>query len=290
MKRVVEAAARLLEKGESCVLATVVRTKGMTPQKPGAKQLIPEKGRPVGTLGGGCVEGDIWFYAKEMLREKSGPQLRSYYLDEDVAAKDGLVCGGTMFFYLEPVDEPQLGSYLQEILGAFSGGPAVALATVVAAPKEAQARVGTRMLVREDGSTLGSLEHPALEEQAKRVAPEVAPVGKTDYLVAEDGVEVFVEGFAAPPALVILGGGHVGKAVYELARTLGFRIFVVDDRPEFANPERFPDAEDTIVTEFERAFEHIPVNFNTYVLVATRGHRYDRDATLAAAKAPARYV
>ena len=111
MKEVIEETVRLLKKKEPCVLATVVRTKGMTPQKAGAKQLIREDGSSVGTLGGGCVEGDIWFYAKQMLREKSGPQFRDYYLNEDVAAKDGLVCGGTMYFFIEPFWQPQ--AYLQ---------------------------------------------------------------------------------------------------------------------------------------------------------------------------------
>ena len=71
MKEVIEETLRLLKKNEPCVLATVVRTKGMTPQKAGAKQLIRLDGSSVGTLGGGCVEGDIWFYAKEMLRKRA---------------------------------------------------------------------------------------------------------------------------------------------------------------------------------------------------------------------------
>ena len=53
--------------------------------------------------GGGCVEGDIWFAAKEMLRQGGGPEFKDYYLNEDIAARDGLVCGGTMYFYLEAV-------------------------------------------------------------------------------------------------------------------------------------------------------------------------------------------
>ncbi|MFQ5641729.1 MAG: XdhC family protein, partial [bacterium] len=137
MQEIIEEAIKLMEKQEPCVLATVVRTKGMTPQKAGAKQLIRRDGSSIGTLGGGCVEGDIWFYAKEMLREKSGPQFRDYYLNEDIAAKDGLVCGGTMYFYLDPLfEQKDFLAYAKEVVHAYQGGPAVSTATVVSVPED----------------------------------------------------------------------------------------------------------------------------------------------------------
>ena len=107
MKEVIQEAVRLLDEAQPCVLATVVRTKGSTPQKPGAKLLVRKDGSGVGTLGGGCVEGDIWFAAKEILRRQGGPEFRDYLLNEDIAARDGLVCGGTMYFFIEPLWEPR---------------------------------------------------------------------------------------------------------------------------------------------------------------------------------------
>ena len=96
MKEVIQGAVETLRDGRPCVLATVVRTKGSTPQKAGAMLLVKDDGSGLGTLGGGCVEGDIWFAAKEMLRDGSGPEFKDYYLNEDIAARDGLVCGGTI--------------------------------------------------------------------------------------------------------------------------------------------------------------------------------------------------
>ena len=107
MKEVIQETLRLLADEQPCVLATVVRTKGSTPQKPGAKLLVRKDGSGVGTLGGGCVEGDIWFAAKEILRRDGGPEYRDYLLNEDIAARDGLVCGGTMYFFIEPLRQPQ---------------------------------------------------------------------------------------------------------------------------------------------------------------------------------------
>ena len=91
MKDVYEEALNLENQQREFVLATVVNTKGSTPQKPGAALLIRHDGSTVGTLGGGCVEGDIWFAAKEALRERTGPIFKDYYLNEDIAARDGLV-------------------------------------------------------------------------------------------------------------------------------------------------------------------------------------------------------
>lgn len=290
MKEVIEESVRLMEAGDPCVVATVVRTKGMTPQKAGAKQLIRKDGSSLGTLGGGCVEGDIWWYAQQILKEKSGSQFRDYYLNEDIAAKDGLVCGGTMYFFVEPIWQPkEILPYAKEIVKAYNGGPPISIATVVSNPGK-NMKPGERLLIKEDGSTSGSWPDKTLQEQVIKIGKRLASFGANEFLEAEDGTGVYIEGFTTPPALVIMGGGHVGRAVYNLAVTLGFRVFVIDDRPEFSNKRRFPQAEKTVVADFDKGLEELSVNFNSYILIATRGHRYDDTATHAAVKTPARYI
>ena len=290
MKKIIEEALKLLEKQEPCVLASVVRTKGSTPQKAGAKLLVRQDGSFVGTLGGGCVEGDIWYAAKEILENHGGPEFRDYYLDEEMAARDGLVCGGTMYFFIEPFwSADAYLPFAMEINKAYQGGPAVAIATVVNDPAEHKIQ-GTKLLIREDGSTLGSLGVPELEQLVVKVGRKLAAYGDNEHVQAQDGTEIYVEGFTSPPTLVVMGGGHVGKAVYTLAATLGFRIYIVDDRPEFANKERFPEAVQTIEEDFAVGLEKVPINSNTYILVATRGHRYDDMAVEAAVKTSARYI
>jgi len=289
MKEVIKEAVSLLEKGEPCVLATVVRTRGSTPQKPGAKLLVRKDGSGVGTLGGGCVEGDIWFAAKEIMRHRGGPEFKDYYLNEDIAARDGLVCGGTMYFFLDPLWKAN--SYLpygREILQAYDGGSVVGMATVVRA-SEPQ-RMGARLMLREDGSTQGSLGNPELEKLALESIRKVADLGNNDSILTADGTELFIEGYTTPPTLVIMGGGHIGKATAVVAKTLGFRIYVVDDRPEFANAERFPEAEAVVVADYSQGLDQVPINANTYIIVATRGHRQDDYALEAAIGTPATYV
>ena len=290
MKEVIQEAVKLLESGQPGVLATVVRTKGSTPQKAGAMLLVRQDGSGVGTLGGGCVEGDIWFAAKEILRRRGGPEFKDYFLNEDVAARDGLVCGGTMYFFLEPLWSPD--DYVEigeQLIEAYEGGDAVSLATVVNVADGGK-NLGAKLLLRLDGSTVGTLGDTDLDARATEVAQRVADVGNIESFSTGDGTEVFVEGFTTPPTLVMVGGGHVGKATADLAHNLGYRVFVVDDREEFSNKERFPYAEQVVVAPYDQWPQHLDVNVNSFIVAATRGHRFDDMALESALTTRARYV
>ena len=290
MREVIQGAVDDLNNGQPCVLATVVRTKGSTPQKAGAMLLVRQDGSGLGTLGGGCVEGDIWFAAKEILRQNGGPEFKDYYLNEDIAARDGLVCGGTMYFYLEPLREPEdFLSIGNEIVEAYDGGQPVSMATVVNT-KEGGPTLGAKLLLRVDGSVSGTLGSPELDAQAVEIAERVADVGSNEAFSTSEGTEVFVEGFTTPPTLVMVGGGHVGKATADLAHSLGYRVYLVDDRPEFSNEERFPYADETIVAPYDKWADQLDLNVNTFVVVATRGHRYDDMALESALSTRARYI
>ncbi len=291
MHEVFKEAEHLLQAGEPIVVATVIDTKGSTPQKPGAKLLVRKDGSGVGTLGGGCVEGDIWFAASELMRRGGGAQYRDYHLNEDLAAEDGLVCGGTMYFLIDPIYQPEgYLSYAQEIDDAYSGGPSVALASLVKAATGGDSTTGAKLLIRENGSTEGSLGDAELDGDAAARARELMLHGRSDYVTAPDGAEYFLEAYTTPPQLVLCGGGHVSKAIAPLASTLGFRIFVTDDREEFANKDRFPEADKVVAKKPEEAMAELPINANTFIVVVTRGHRYDNVALEAAAATPASYV
>lgn len=291
LHEVFKEAEHLLQAGEPIVVATVIDTKGSTPQKPGAKLLVRKDGSGVGTLGGGCVEGDIWFAASELMRRGGGAQYRDYHLNEDLAAEDGLVCGGTMYFLIDPIYQPEgYLSYAQEIDDAYSGGPSVALASLVKAATGGDSTTGAKLLIRENGSTEGSLGDAELDGDAAARARELMLHGRSDYVTAPDGAEYFLEAYTTPPQLVLCGGGHVSKAIAPLASTLGFRIFVTDDREEFANKDRFPEADKVVAKKPEEAMAELPINANTFIVVVTRGHRYDNVALEAAAATPASYV
>ncbi len=156
MQDVFHETARALERGETCVLATVIQTAGSTPQKPGAKLLVRQDGSGVGTLGGGCVEGDIWFAAKTLLRNGGSTEVREYELTEEIAARDGLICGGTMYFLLDPILQPgEFLSQVQQVEQAYKGGTPVGIATLAVVPSESPLNVGTKLFLKEPGQTQG---------------------------------------------------------------------------------------------------------------------------------------
>ena len=291
MHDVFREAVNLLEKDDQLVVATVIRTKGSTPQKPGAKLLVRKDGSGVGTLGGGCVEGDIWFAASQLMKRGGSAQYREYQLNEDLAADDGLVCGGTMYFLIDPVYKPEdYLDFAKEIDAAYRGEGAVAVANLIKPAPGSDVPLGGKMFIREDGFTKGTLGDSEMDEAAKAKAIELMVHGKNEYIIAENGVEYFVEAFTTPPQLVICGGGHVSKAIASHAKSLGFRLFITDDREEFANKQRFPEADMIVAKNPEEALKELPINPNTFIVVATRGHKFDNVALAAAAATSARYV
>ena len=150
--------------------------------------------------------------------------------------------------------------------------------------------LGAKLLLSVDGTVNGSLGSVALDKKATEIAMRIADLGAIESFVTDDGLEIFIEGFTTPPTLIMVGGGHVGKATADLADSLGYTVQIVDDRNEFSNSERFPYANETIVTSYDDWAKHININVNTFVVVATRGHRYDDMALESALQTPARYI
>ncbi len=291
MKEVFEEATNQLNEKHPLVIATVVRTKGSTPQKPGAKLLVRNDGSGVGTLGGGCVEGDIWYAAKQLMKNRGSAETIGYELNEEIAAQDGLVCGGTMFFLVDPIYEKgQEALFLDEINSAYLGGEPVALASLVKTTPDIDSKLGGKLLIRSDGSVEGTLGADNLNSEAIKYGIELMAYGNSKYVRSETGAEYFVEGYTTPPQIILCGGGHVSRAIYTFAVNLGFNLTVIDDREEFANKTRFPLANVVVAESSAEGFRSIEINKNTFIVIATRGHRYDHVSLEAALNTSASYI
>jgi len=189
----------------------------------------------------------------------------------------------------------------EELLRLKKEGRTSAVATIVECSGSSPQKGGSKMLVRDDGTTVGTLGGGCLEAEVVQAALMVMkdeqtmtmPFELTEQeggLVCGGRVLVYVEPVIPDPVLVILGAGHVGKALAKAARFSGFRVTVCDDRSEHANRENIPDAHEIVVHDFADIFSRLVIPENAYIVVATRGHNHDLAAVKASLGSKARYI
>jgi xanthine dehydrogenase accessory factor len=192
-----EEIVRLRKDGRRGAVATIVNVRGSIPSFRSAKMLVRDDGSIVGTIGGGCVEAEVWQAAREVM-ESEKPRNLTFDLNQDPKYDAGLVCGGTL--------------------------------------------------------------------------------------------EIFVEPLLPPADLYIFGAGHVAASLYQIAKMAGFDVTVIDDREAYANRERFPEAHQVIVEDFDKAAAQLAPNESSYIVIVTRGHRDDMRMLRWAVQTPARYI
>lgn len=118
---------------------------------------------------------------------------------------------------------------------------------------------------------------PNLNEMIYQMARLALESGNIQFLKDRDTITHLIEPYFPEPRLIVLGGGHIAKPLVEFGARLGFLVTVIDDRPSFANKERFPDAQKVICESFEKCFNLLHINGSAYVVIVTRGHRHDMD-------------
>jgi xanthine dehydrogenase accessory factor len=192
-----EEIVNLRRDGRRGAVATIVSAHGSIPSFKTAKMLVRDDGSIVGTIGGGCVEAEVWQAARDVM-ESEKPRTLTFNLNQDPKYDTGLVCGGTL--------------------------------------------------------------------------------------------DIFVEPILPPASLYIFGAGHVSASLCRVAKMAGFDVTVADDRENYANRERFPDAHEVIAEDFEHVMAKLSPNQSSYIVIVTRGHRDDMRLLRWAVQTPARYV
>jgi xanthine dehydrogenase accessory factor len=285
--------AELTQAGRPFAVATVVRTQGSTPQVVGARLLVTddsERGKAAGTLGGGCVEADAILEARRVLRD-GGRSLRAHDLSEDLAWNTGLVCGGTMWVLAERSDDALSAdgrSALDDLVRASEGGAPFAIATLLARNGR-DLSFGSRAFVDAGGNMTGSLGDKDLDSRAVALALEQLPHATPRTVTLDDSRDLLIEPVAGRPQLVVAGGGHVALAIARQASLLDFDVTILEDRPEFADPQRFSGAR-VIQGDVPSAIAAFDYGWSSFIVIATRGHKLDADCVLAAVGTRARYI
>jgi xanthine dehydrogenase accessory factor len=188
----------------------------------------------------------------------------------------------------------------EALLAAKESGELVALATVVNVQGSVPRHAGSKMLVRQNGSIVGTVGGGLMEALIIKEAVEALQDGLTrlpsytlnDIASGDPGVcggtvQVFIEPLGVAPTLLIIGGGHVGKALAELGLWTGWRVVLSDDRPDYCNPEYVSGLAGYVVCKPSQICEQVTINEQTYVAAVTRGLPIDIDLlpTLLATKA-----
>jgi xanthine dehydrogenase accessory factor len=283
---------KALEKKEKLSLATLITRVGSAPRGVGAKYLIKGDGTSVGSIGGGCVEAEVWQEAQKVMQRGEGGILH-FELTSEQLAEGGLICGGNIDIFLEPLREGFLNIYKEAVRIKQKGGGAV-LATLVSLDGDFPKGEGSKLLMKTSGEKVGFLLGGA--ELEKRILSEGEVVLKEKkpkvwvFSHEDRKLEVLLEPVFSEPTVYIFGGGHVSEQLAPLAKRVHFKVVVMDDREMFANRERFPEADEVIVSEFERCFDRLIIDDSSYIVIVTRGHLYDSFVLEQAVKSKARYI
>jgi len=270
---VLEAIEALSARGERMALATIVAVRGSTYRRPGARLLVPEEGAPIGNISGGCLEGDVADLARVVLEEGTA-RLAGWDLtaDDDAVWGLGLGCNGAIEVFIEPAD--RAADVAQALRAALEEARPICLVTVIEGTDEVPP--GSRLVVRPDGGTQGSLGSAALDAQAETAARELLHAERSEVRTLTAGVRAFIEVLEPPLRLVVCGAGHDAIPLVRAAAGLGWAPVVVDDRGAFLQEARFPGASALIhVEEPSEIMRAAAIDERSYVVVMT--HNFLRD-------------
>jgi xanthine dehydrogenase accessory factor len=278
-----------LTQGREIVLATIVQQKGSAPRSQGTNCLILPDGTLFGTIGGGLLEARVLGEARKVFSEGKNKTLL-FRLNGKEAAETEMICGGQVEIYLELLSgrNPIHRRLFQKVLELQREGRPSVLATLMEDPWDQN---GKKFLFWPDKKPLGKIPlwvKPVIKE-LRRLLEEKRINGIT-FRVPQTKKKIFLEPLIAPSHLCIFGAGHISTALSRLGKMVGFRVTVFDDRAEFANPQRFPDADEIVVKPFEEIFYDYLFGENDFIAVITRGHLYDHQIIRQILKTTPAYV
>ncbi|MBU8850181.1 MAG: XdhC family protein [Desulfobacterales bacterium] len=275
----------LLSSGQKIVLAKTIRRSGSTPRDVGSMCIITQEGKLIGTVGGGILEYRVQKRAMELLSlEKSF--IYQFHLTNEELAGSGMICGGNVDLYLEPLFPENIGmvSLFKTIRQHIVDNRPGILVTRIEDGIHAM-DTDAKVFINEDGKAFGTI----LGLDPKEInLDRNTPYDLIDF--DNKNASLFVEKIVPYPRIFLFGAGHVSRFVARLAKMVGFSITLIDDRPEFASKERFPEADKILITDFKQAFEQLEISQNSYILIITRGHLHDKTVLQHALGTNASYI
>jgi xanthine dehydrogenase accessory factor len=279
--------------GREIVLATIVRQSGSAPRTVGTRFLIRSDGSFNGTIGGGKLEAEVLRAAPQVFSQRKNTLLFFRLLGEEVAETE-MLCGGEVDVFLEMITPHN--AFHRQLFGILSERT----------PEIHKTLVATRLDLEGDADRAESkfIFHGA---QAGGFFPDPPPVwirplwNRLPGLLDSDqpalagsgpGEEanIFLELWTPPATLFLFGAGHISRPLCQLAKLVGFRVVVVDDREEFPTQARFPEADELLVRSFDLELNDFSLGTDAYVAIITRGHLHDHQIVRQVLKKSVRYI
>ncbi|MEX1241902.1 MAG: XdhC/CoxI family protein [Cyclobacteriaceae bacterium] len=289
-KAIIEAFQKTDLSQRKVAMATVVRVRGSSYRSPGARMLITDDGKWVGSISGGCLEGDALRKARQVMMNKK-PVTVTYDTSENSNQNlgIGLGCNGVIDVLIEPVDPADTQNPIRLFETLIASNEPVALATVFSNSKY----TGEKLLINTKGEVLISFSNNRLNET---VAPDLSQTFKTKrseartYTVEEDNLDVFVELIQPAIALMIFGAGFDARPVSHLAKSLGWEVMVTDECLAHIAPVFFPTADKLSLCQREFVDRDFDITPFTACVLMSHNYEYDRDVLKKILPSPAPYI
>ena len=266
---------RLRTEGKPFVVATIIQHGGSTPRSSGAKMIVLSGGNSIGTIGGGKLEADVITKSGEVLREGQSRVVNYEFSGVDAAAMD-MICGGSARVLIDIISGES--SDFWTVIDSLSTQK-FTLAGWLATTIHPGGLVDHRFIPAEEGNKLaaGSLR-------------DLSQI-KTPALHETEGELYYIEPVALPSRVYIFGAGHVSRAIARITTMVDFHTVVIDDRQEFSNRDRFPDAAEIRVDQpVNKLFDLRVFTPADFIVIVTRGHLQDQIVLEKALQTSAGYI
>lgn len=284
MNEIINSACRLLEDNQPFVIATIVSRKGSTPRTAGAKMIVTLEGNIFGTIGGGLLEARSVEAAVTIL--KGGPvRFIPFDLSREKATTMDMICGGKAEVLLDLITPSHDNIELfQRWRNAVGQGECCHFVTAAHGSSRRIDHI-SHCLICENETVFGQWP---LKEQ--RIGPLLSEITSTSVITL-DHMTLIIEPTPRLSRVYIFGAGHVAQPTARFATMVGFYVAVMDDRAEFANKTRFPEAHEThVIKDFNRALSELSIDQDSYIVILTRGHCHDGTVLKQALKTNAGYI
>jgi xanthine dehydrogenase accessory factor len=276
-----------VQQEQAFVLATIIGRHGSTPRTAGTRMIVAADGRAIGTIGGGALEARVIETAGQVLTSRR-PRLLSFNMAPSELDAMDMICGGQLDVLLEFITPDSTPAAIFKNWRDLQCAKNACL-FVTLLDLDADKVTGIHhCLFKNRQAVQGEL--PLTPETVVELAGQHAAAAGLRTVELDDAL-ILVEPVLAAESLFIFGAGHVAQPTARLAALVGFGVRIVDDRPEFANAQRFPEAEQIrVAAEFGQAFDGLDIDSNTYIVIVTRGHVHDQTVLIQALRTGAGYI